>query len=217
MDCLKKVVACLFGRQGRVLSTYLVGKKSVSSMTKGESTMKNRMIGLVMVMMLAAGTAFAADTEVVDIYVTPGAVAASLLANPTWYNFGIVNLTASSNTAVAMTLTNNGSCGCTVQGEISANPSDWTATAANPVTLANQYRLWVGTATSRVGLNGFDAACNLGALNNPINLCNASGGTGGGTIIPDASVNLWFQIDMPQDTNNSDERKAQVTFTATTK
>ena len=178
--------------------------------------MKNKIIGLVMVMMLAAGTAFAADTQVVDIYVTPGNVAASLTASPTWYNFGIVNLTASSNTAVAMALTNDGSCGCTVQGEISANPSDWKATDADPVGLANQYRLWVGTAAARVALNSFDALCNLGALNNPINLCNASGGTGGGTIIPDASVNLWFQIDMPQDTNNSDERKAQVTFTATT-
>lgn len=178
--------------------------------------MKNKMIGLVMVMMLAAGTAFAALTETVDILVTPGAVAASLLANPVSYNFGTVNLTVSSNSAVAMTLTNDGSGGCTITKQISVEMTGWTATAADPAGLADQYRLYCGTATSRVSLDAFHANCILGVLSSPTALSNAANGTSIGTLAPSAAVNLWFQIDMPLTTTTSTEKTGTLTFTATT-
>ncbi|MEA2081484.1 MAG: hypothetical protein U9O97_01910, partial [Elusimicrobiota bacterium] len=63
MDYLKKAV-------GRMLKGASSAVADVSSMTKGEMKMKNKMIGLVMVMMLAAGSAFAGtSTDTINVLV----------------------------------------------------------------------------------------------------------------------------------------------------
>ncbi len=201
MDYLKKAVGMML--------------KSVSSMTKGEMKMKKMIIGLVAIMMLVAGNVFAAATEVVTLSVTPE-TAASILATADTYNFGTVNLAISTNSYVAIVLSNDGDCGVTVQAEISSDFTGWDAQAADPSAAGTDvYSLYVGTAAAEVALEGFNALCNLETLSNKINVCNASDGKGGGTMLVTDTYNVWFQLDMPLNTSNSAAKSCNVTFTAT--
>lgn len=206
MDCSKKAPPRRAGVVGML--------KSVSSMTNGEMKMKNKMIGLVMVMMLAAGTAFAADNVDVSVTVTPG-VTLTLTVSATTYAFGIVNLSVSSGavSAQTVTLTNGGDVAINVQKKVQTEPAAWTAGAAKA---ANVYALYVTTSAAQpaYGTNnaGFNASCLFLASNASNALTSITAGTS--VIAAAGTARLWFGIDMPTSSSSSAAQRIITRFTA---
>jgi len=202
---------------GRMLKSASSAVADASSLTKGEMKMKKMIIGLVMVMMLAAGSAFAAtgDPLAVDLYVTPGSVTAELTIATTWYNFGTVDLAASTSPANAIiTIENSGTGGITVTKQITSEFTGWTAEATDPAADTDKYRLYLGTSSVAVSADSWTAECvaTTGAL--------ALTGAGGTTAvsIPATgadSVDIHAQLDMPGFTGVSTQKTAVVTFDAT--
>jgi len=202
MDLLSKV-----GIEGMLKSVFLKGK--------GEMKMSKKIIGGLCVLVFAVGIGYAALDETVSVLVTPGGVEASLLATPDSFNFGTVNLAASSAPVHGISLENNGSGGCTITKQITTELTGWTAIATDPTGLDNQYRLQIGTGTTP-GVDSFHANCILGVITNETTLTDATGGAGGGVLVPDASVDVVFHIEMPLNTGVGGEKSGVVTFTATT-
>ena len=172
--------------------------------------MKNKIIGLVMVMMLAAGTAMATSTDTINVLVTP-IVAEGISVTETEYDFGNVAVNTSSGATAGCTLTNSGTVGVTLKKEIYGNPAGWTA-AGGPA--ADVYTLLVATATAKPTYASLHANCTFGALNAKTTLTNASG-TGGGVLPVGSAVNLWFAIEMPHSSETSSQKTIQVRFICT--
>ena len=187
--------------------------------------MKNRMIGLVMVMMLAAGTAFAAGetgTVDVDVYVTPGGITVSLTASPTYYNFGVVDVNTSSNSATAITLANTSAVSVNMDKTVHAiNGGGTIVLVAAAPAAENEFRLRCVEKATRATLDTDfgDASADFStALDTYNNLTSAGGAVqvvldaSGGT---DSSDDVWFQIDMPATVNDSTQRKFDITYRGT--
>ena len=182
--------------------------------------MKNKIIGLVMVMMLAAGTAFAADTEVVDIYVTPGAVAANISVNPASYDFGTVDLSVSSGSQTGVAITNEGVVGLTLAKAITNDALGGTceSVAAAP-SLANEFFLrCIENGATQPADSAFTVNCstfrvsggNGNGANPLVNLAGANVSLG-----LDGHCTTWYKIDMPGSVDTFDSRQIRLTFTAT--
>lgn len=202
MDYLKKAV-------GRML-------KSVSSMTKGEMKMKKMIIGLVMVMMLAAGSAMA-NPDGVEVCVTPG-VSLTLLAPTTYYSFGVVDLATSSGAVASVALENDSNCSVVVAKAITTNSGGWAN--ANPAT-DDVYLLYVVALSTQPG---------FGATNGDLHANTMfADGTGSNSLTNDVgtaieldaqgqaneNTTLWFAIDMPTTSGSSDRQFIDTLFTAT--
>ncbi|PKM99483.1 MAG: hypothetical protein CVU78_06050 [Elusimicrobia bacterium HGW-Elusimicrobia-2] len=191
MDCLKKAPPRRAGVVGML--------KSVSSLTKGENKMSKKLIGLVVVMMLAAGTAMAVDESVVTVTVTPTGLSVSLTPPTTTYAFGDVAVQTSSGALTPITLTNNGSVGVTLKKNIGVEPAAWTAGAT---AAPNVYVLYVATSTTQPSYVDLAANCKYAASLASNNLTDAAG-FGGGVVDYDDKVVLWFAIDMPTTSGSS--------------
>lgn len=201
MDCLRMVV-------GRML-------KGVSSMTKGELKMKNKIIGLVMVMMLAAGTAFAAqDTAEVDIYVTPGNVTASLTALTTWYNFGTVNLAASSHSVTGVVL-QNGSAS-TVLMEKSITALSLGALVYPPAAQDDIALYCLGDAATMPAPASFGATHEFTNVTGTYDTLADSAAADIIAVPVGKGTTTWYKITMPSSVSSSAQRKFDLTFRATT-
>ena len=187
--------------------------------------MKNKIIGLVMVMMLAAGTAFAVGEtgmKDVDVYVTPGGITVTLTANPTWYNFGVVNVNTSSSSATAITLANTSAVSVNMDKTIAVITGGGTIVLVNAAPNAeNEFRLRCVEKIGRATLNTdfADASADFSTtLNTYNNLTTAGGST---QVVLDAdggadySDDIWFQIDMPDTVNDSTQRKFDITYRGT--
>ena len=182
--------------------------------------MKNRMIGLVMVMMLAAGTAFAADTEVVDIYVTPGAVAANISVNPASYNFGTVALSVSSGSQTGVAITNEGVVGLTLAKEITDDALDGTceSVAAAPANANEFFLRCIESGAIQPADSAFIVNCStFRVLNGDGNGANSLVNLAGTNVslALGKSCTTWYKIDMPGSVDTFDSRQIRLTFTAT--
>jgi len=182
--------------------------------------MKKLMIVMLMMVCLG-GVVLAGTTDTVDITVTP-VVTASLAISPDTYNFGSLDVNVSSNSATALTLTNDGNIDIKVKKKISdedaGGDGNWVADSSTGT--KDHYVLYCGTATARPGLSDFAAGTLLGAENAETYLTGSgatSNGEGDGVVVPATTgntVDLWFKLSMPTSVTNGDERTMRLTFTA---
>ena len=196
------------------------GRWQRKSNGKGVMGMK-RLIGLGLVILLVAGVSavFAADTKDVDILVKPVVISA-LEISPAQYDFGNMDVSVSSNSATALTLSNNGDIDFKVKKKISdedvAGDGKWTADTTNAA--KDHYVLYCGTATARVGVDNFAAGTLLGAEAAETYLTGAGSATSGeadGVVVPTTgSADLWFKLTMPTSVSNGNDRTMRLTFTA---
>ena len=181
-----------------------------------ETVMKNAVRHswwLVAVVVGMLGTKAWASNTPADATITVTPVAnVSLQIAPTTYAFGTQNVGSSVVTTSTLTLTNNGQVGVTVNKEILTDPSGWTASTA---TGADQYVLWVATQvySSAPSAGAFPTSARMGAQGNLTQLLGMGGGsvalspTGAG-----AATALWFRLDMPSSTSNSQAKTITVEF-----
>ena len=199
------------------------GRWQKNSKEKGVIGMK-RIIGLGLVILLVTGVGsvvFAATTDTVDILVTP-VVTASLVISPDTYDFGNMDVSVSSNSATALTLTNDGNIDIKVQKKISdedvGGDGYWVADTAN--TTKDHYVLYCGTAAARVDVGNFAAGTLLGAETAETYLTGSGSPTNtvdDGVVVPATTgntVDLWFKLTMPTSVTNGTERTMRLTFTA---
>lgn len=156
----------------------------------------------------------AASSEDATITVTPAADV-SVQLSTTYYNFGPLDVNTSSNSATALTLTNNGEITVTVDKQITveSNPTGWTAGTTAGL---DTYVLYAATSTARLSLGEFTAATMFGAQANVTWLTGPSGATP--SLPPTGagqSVDLWFRLDMPTAVSNSTPRAMTIRFTGT--
>jgi len=173
--------------------------------------MSKKILGLIVVgLIIGVGVVYADNPESVDLYVTPG-YQISLTANPTYYNFGTVDLSYSTAPANAIfSLQNSGNVGVTVNKKITTEFTGWTATSSDPSTLTDQYRLYIGTSAVAVPLDGFSSSCVMSTSDTALT------GAGGGSVSinPGVSVAIHAQLDLPQNTTQGGQKKAVISFTA---
>jgi len=166
---------------------------------------------------VVAKTTWATNTPAdATITITPVANV-SLSVSPTTYAFGTLDISASSNSASAVSLTNNGQVDVSVTKQITnqSNPAGWTAGASAAL---DTYVLYVATSTTRPGVSDFTTGAHaFGALSNVTSLEGLGGGnpivTNPAGILP--SVNLWFRLDMPTTVSSQIAREITVRFTGT--
>jgi len=203
---------------GRTLKSVSSAVADVSSLTKGEMKMKKMIIGLMMVMMLAAGSAFAApDNVAVQVTVIPG-VSLTLTAGATCYNFKQVNLATSSGAVTSVAVENESNCAVDVAKEITANSGDWANASA---TAPDVYTLYVVALSTQPGFgatNGnLDALCKFADGTTPNSLTNDVGAAielgADGQLT--SGTTLWFAIDMPTTSGSSAAQYIDTKFTAT--
>lgn len=165
-------------------------------------------VGLLGVM---AGMAQAQSTDSanVNLLVTP-VVSVQLSVSPTYYDFGSVAVGISTCSVTALTLSNDGTVGLTVEKAVWAD-DDWRIDYSS--TTQDGFGLWAMTNASQpgqasfttgnnhdfdnvLGDSGFDELMNSGGTNVSLN--------------PAATGELWFRLDMPASTGNTDEQTIQV-------
>ena len=188
-----------------------MSKRQKGKIEKGGVSMSKKVLGLIAVgLIIGAGIVYADNPETVDLYVTPG-YQLSLTASPTYYNFGTVDLSQSTAPANAIfSLQNSGNVGVTVNKKITTEFTGWAATSSDPATLTDQYRLYIGTSAVAVPLDGFSSSCVMSTSDTALT------GAGGGSVSidPGASVDIHAQLDLPQNTSTSGQKKAVISFTA---
>jgi hypothetical protein len=162
----------------------------------------------------ALGAPLWADaTQDATLTVTPAATVSIDLSVP-GYAFGAIDVNTSTNSATAVTLTNNGEVTVAVDKRIldQSNPSGWTAGATAGL---DTYALYCATSTTRLSLSEFGSATKFGLQGNVSAL---TGPTGTQPLLPPQgagqSVDLWFRLDMPTAVSSLAGRTITVRFTA---
>ncbi len=156
------------------------------------------------------GSIGVSTTAVVDVMVTP-IITVDLTANPTYYNFGLLDVNTSSYSATVVNLQNTGNVGVSMQKH--ANDSGiWTVELSSGL---NKFRLYVATATGRP--NGIDDFVSNDMMNDATtpNTLYGIGGSDPVSLIPQENVGLWFRIDMPTATSTGGQRTIPVHFQGT--
>jgi len=164
------------------------------------------------VMGLFAKTSQAAtvDTAIVDVLVTP-IVSVSLTASPTFYNFGIIALNSSEVSATAVTLTNGGDIGISLQKHANNSESgDWSLGASIG---SNQFSLHTAVNATLPLVGDFTGSTYISGLTDDdlLNIGSASQVT----MNPAANVNVWFKLDMPNATTTGAQQRIPVHFVGT--
>jgi len=210
---------------GENLKSKMVNQKSK---TKGVIGMKKLIgLGIGALMVCALGTvAFAGPEHAeVDVYVTPGGITASLTSPTSYYNFETLNLGVSSNSATAVTLDNETSCGVKITKSIQAIDAGGTIILTNdaPADIPadnNKFRLRCVEKSDRADLGDTEFSVvhtTFSTLTN-YNVLTDTSGVQVSLAADDQTgeqCNIWFQIDMPYGVDNQDQRKFDLTFQAT--
>lgn len=181
---------------------------------KRDKTVSCMMLGLLALAMLAGTKAAAVDYTDATITVTP-VVAPSLSLSPDTYAFGNMDVNTSTNSAIALTLSNTGNVNVSVDKRIQ-DQGGWTVSTS---TGTDQYVLYCATAAARPALADFlvnESSTSFGAQGNVTGLFDIDG------VAPDlaasgGSVDLWFRLDMPSAVTNQDPQIIKARFTATAK
>jgi len=174
------------------------------------------MVVAVGIMGLMAGAAMAAgstDSVNINLLVTP-LVRVDLNASPTYYNFGSVPLKTSTCSVTALTLTNAGNVGITVDKTVWTNET-WDITLSS--TQTNGYDLWAmvksGAAPGQVDFENAKSSFNESGLQalNPLTTSLAAAVT----MNPEQAESLWFRLDMPKYVSSEKQRTIHVRLKAT--
>ena len=151
----------------------------------------------------------------INILVTPGSVSTTLSISTNSYNFGTLDLQTSSNSATAVTLTNTGNVGVSLQKTINYISEGITLTNDNPSS-TDQFRLRCVSKSTRADLNT-DFSVVHTTFSTTVGTYNNLTDTSGNQVIlnPSDSSNVWFQIDLPPSVSNSSQRTFTVRFQST--
>ena len=162
---------------------------------------------------MMAGVAMAAtSTTYISLLVTP-ITSTSLMVSPTYYNFGNVAVKTSTCSTTALTLTNNGSVGVTVD-KVVWDDDTWRVDYSS--TTQDGFRLYAMVNVSAAGAALFDtgkATFTTTAQTGWNALTNSSAAAV--TMNPDATNSLWFRLDMPKSTSNQAQKTIHVRIRGT--
>ena len=186
--------------------------------------MKKQLMAVMVVgiMGLGAGTAMAASTDSanINVLVTP-VVSVDISVSPASYDFGNIAVYTSTCSVTAITLTNAGSVGFTVEKTVWNDGSDWDITKSS--TEKDGFDLWAIVKDVQPGQVDFDVA-----VSTSHKFKKATGASGINTLIDkdttakvnmdaEATEKMWFRLDMPQSVTNVNQQTIQVRLKATNK
>ena len=180
--------------------------KSVSSKTKGESTMSKKIIGLVAVGMLFVGSAFAATNQNVVLTITPDVGTVAITVDDASILFGTVGVSKSSAPAQKVVITNASAGGISITKQvtsISGAGQAWTlakSTGVQDECTVNCFEAnaepgqWNGDWDAILGTDYDDeiSSFTVGEVNP---LCITGGSQT--TIEPTYGATVWFRIAVP--------------------
>lgn len=207
MDSLCKGVACLSGRQGRML-------KRVSLKAKGEMKMSKRtLVGLLVIGMMATA-AFAGDTGYVKLTVTVTPTLSVAVPRTLWA-FGILPA-ASASVAGESTAVINDSTNATEKYSLRATDARGTTPwELSTSTGTDQYTLHAKFNSTRpADFGNGDDDFNLTDSDQTCDGTIFDGNESGYNVPQGAQRLLWFRIGAPSSVGSTDAKSIYVTITA---
>ncbi len=180
--------------------------------------MKKLIVGLMVVGLVGmmAGTVMAQSTDSanINLLVTP-VVVVQLSVSPTYYDFGDVNVGVSTCSITALTLSNDGTVGLTVDKAVWSD-DEWRIDYSS--TTQDGFGLWAMTNASQPGqadfttgnFHDFSNVEGNGGLND---LTESAGGNE--SMNPSDTEDLWFRLDMPASVGNTNQQTIQVRLRGT--
>ena len=178
--------------------------------------MRKMFLGMLMVIGVVgvmAGVALASTSSAnINLLVTP-ITTTSLTVNPTYYNFGNVAVKTSTCSVTALVITNNGSVGITVDKTVWTDDS-WDIALSSAV--QNGFNLYAMVNASAAGKALFDTG--LSTFTKVLQTFNALTNSSAAAVsmVPDATNNLWFRLDMPKSSSTSSQKTIHVRLRGTT-
>ena len=182
--------------------------------------MKRLVVGLVVVGLVGmmGGTAMAQSTDSanVNLFVTP-VVSVVLNVSPTYYMFGNVAVQVSTCSITPLVLSNDGTVGVLLEKAVWAD-DDWNITLSSST--HDGFDMWAMTQVAQPGQATFTDSNDkfvktLGdsGYNDLYNRDDVQPED----LDSEETENLWFRLDMPKYTTNTNEKKIQVRIKATSK
>ena len=176
--------------------------------------MKKLIVGLMVVGLvgMAAGSALAGSTDSanVSLMVTP-VVSIDLNVSPTYYNFGFVAVKISTCSMSALTLTNAGSVGLTVDKAV-WDDAEWRIDYSS--TTQDGFDLWAMTKNSQPGLATFDSEANYkftkGTGESNFSDLFSHDTAADEDLDSEETAELWFRLDMPVFVTNTNQQTIHV-------
>ncbi len=167
---------------------------------------------------MVVGTAKAAtDSANINLLITP-VVTVDLSVSPTYYDFGSVDVQVSTCSILALTLSNDGTVGVTLDKTVWNDGGDWDITVSS--TVQDGFDLWAMTQNAQPGQGDytdnndrFVKTEGNGGYNVLYNRDEASQED----LDSEETKNLWFRLDMPKYTTNVNEKTINVRIRATNK
>ncbi len=168
--------------------------------------MKKLIIGLMAVglvgMMVLPAMAATTDTANVSLLITP-VVRVVLSVSPTYYNFGFVDVKTSTASVTALTLTNWGEVGITIDKTV-WDDAEWRIDYSS--TAQDGFNLWAMTRPSQPGVGDYDNAnyeFSASSKNAGFTDLYCGNPVEDEDLDPKESANLWFRLDMPVSVTNT--------------
>lgn len=171
------------------------------------------MMGMTMGLFALAATASAANPATLILRVTPG-VTRDVTLSTGAYDFGSVNLGASTVTVTAVGVTNSGNVtsSLALRSTGSVNWSTGTAAGADTFLLRALFSAAQPAPASFLAEDNVVGASTLSTTQATTSVYTsaASGGVDGTSVAPAASRNLWFRLDMPTSSSSSAQQNISV-------
>ena len=171
---------------------------------------------------MAGGNLMAAtstDSANINLLVTP-VYTVDLNVNPTYYNFGNVNVQVTTCSVAALTLSNNGTIGFKVDKAVWDDGVDWEITKSS--TEQNGFDLWAMVQAAAPGKTDYDNATNykftkVVGESGFTNLIDKDASATQVNMDPTFTENLWFRLDMPKYVENVNQQTIKIRLRATAK
>jgi|GEM_PF-2631841 len=165
---------------------------------------------------LVLSSAYAEDTDTVDVMVQPQVNVDLSIPEEDDYNFGTLELNTSSRSATAVRLNNEGDVGVTLQSHVEGISSDegeyaWGVASS---TGADQFSLYHAVNEGMMELEDYVDAHKLGETADTLFLQD---GSTQAEIGSGEEKESWFRIDMPDAVEYTAEHTITVEVTATSK
>ncbi len=180
--------------------------------------MKKLIVGLMVVglvgMMAGPVMAQSTDSANVNLLVTP-VVVVQLSVSPTYYDFGDVDVGVSTCSVTALTMSNDGTVGLTVDKAVWSD-DEWRIDYSS--TTQDGFGLWAMTNDSQPGQADFTTGNNhdFNNIEGDPGLDDLMDNVGGNeSMNPSDTENLWFRLDMPASTGNTSQQTIQVRLRGT--
>ena len=179
------------------------------------------LLALPVILVLAVASVYAdvetsSDTATVSVMVQPQ-VEVMLTVDPDEYDFGILPVNTSSNSASGVELRNEGQVGVTLESQVTAITSDsevdWTIDTSTGL---NTFSLYHAVNPTRLDLEEYVTDHKL-YLDYLIELRDVDADGAQAEIDHGETAQSWFRIDMPTAVEDSDQRTITVEVLATSR